>query len=1420
MTCHPCSSDRDRLVLNGAPSQYDRWLRILGSGAVRVDGRSFAELLDFAVEFASLINFYDLDDQVDGDWVGFFLADPTMILASIVAADPRQLEAEWRELRGRALEETASEAKLELLRQLFQQAWRLARKLNLWLMGSELADDDVLRRLRRQLSAAAGGGLGRRLRAFAGYAAGAEEALGQAIEIETGGFLPIWNLDAVRPDPSIYEGSSPRRKVDRALPALEPIFSALLALLADLRSFARSYLPATFERADHKPQIALYIAFVELFRSAQHTVDSISLRYASFYYRQVLRESRRGAVPDTVYLAFSLADDEEVLRATVPAGTLFAAGEDPEGTPTLYASDRSLTVGAARIDQVRTLRVIDGPLVVGQPDSDDLPRQVLASEVFLEAAEAGGIPWSTFGPAALPAEAGEAEITRLASLGFAVASPYLLLAGGTRRVTLSLRLSNASAKTLTKRLYALARAAGCRDCEREILDEVLTAAFTLWLTTADGWLRVESWQPCPPPAGDSWDPTRLCLEFELPPDAPAIAAYDPEEPVEDQDFAHPTPDQPTLQARLQQEPVPLTVALPDRVECYPLSLFSDLALEEIELSVGVRGLPDLELENTDGEIDPSSPFLVFGGLPVKGSYLRMRHPELFVKTLESLQVELAWFNLPQNPTGFSGYYRDYRFGLDGRRQPGLFDNRTFHGGLSVKDPGTWFLARVQAGEECPQSPPGSLDVYLFRTTDDCAAPVPRECAPLCPDTVFEDFEVCPAERPPDYYDPDRSALQLELTAPPYAFGNDLYNQNVLSSVIEDLPDTEKCRDGCLDACEVLLEAVGCLDLCLQCLDRGGSDCVEQCIDCLLQKLLCCLAGCRSLCPRLEEQLTVIESQLLECFQEPPGRVRCVCLEEVAGELRALLPPTVNDGPTAEGPCAVCITECLAILEGLLCVMKCTGQCHDDLTVPDDPKACLRECRDGLYGQYEDCLRECMEDCMKIRPDPPGSAILQYPNEPYLPQAESVTLTYTATCKATFPQEEAACARFVHLLPFAGYRAITPPVEAPVTFLPQFQFQRNLYLGFSRLIPPQTLTLLFQMVAAGQGCQNGSTSSSVEWACLSKDRWRCLPVSRTVADSTRGLEGSGIVALELPAYDPAGNTVLAGDLQWLRATASNDAGAFPDTVGIYPYAVPATWVDDENTGAHLEQPLPAGTITGAVEDLPDIAGIQQPMESFGGRPPEGRRAFDVRMGERLRHKDRAILGWDYERLVLEAFPTIWKVRALPARSPAAGNQPGNVLVVVVPGPDSPGVVDPTAPAASAETLCRIRDELALRTSTFLVCPFLNLWVVNPTYVRVEVRTRVVFRGDDPGGAIERLDRELVEYLSPWFYDAERAERGGDYATEAAVSEFIQTRDYVDSLIALELCCDPDPATLEWYFLTSAKRHVINEEETICEDPAGY
>lgn len=1306
-----------KIVLNGAPSQYDRRgdRRLEALGLAEVDGRSFAELLDFAVQYGGLINFYDLANQIDGDWVPFFLTDPTMVLAAIEANEAEAREKAFESLLRRTSRARSGERKFDLLREVFQSVQGLGRQVDGWLRGlAHCPEIEAVRLAREELNAAINNGLGEALRRLKSWDEGAKSALGKPIGLDWSDFLPVWDLGSARPDGGIYKGSTPIRKIQRALPHLDGVFHDFAGAIPDFQSFARAALPGTLDTGRHKPQIALYIAFVMLFRTAQETLNTISSRLERFYYRDVLREPLLPAIPDSLYVTFALAEEEGVTSTVVPKGTLFPAGQELDGREILYAADRDLTVTSARIEKLRTLRATEG--------------QLLASEIV-----PGAGAWATFGETRVGAT--ESEVTELATLGFALSSNYLLLNGGERTVTLLVQCTTDSWQTLQETLNGLSEQTGLDP--DAILSRVLDQAFEMYVSTADGWFLLESYFS--EPAADGFN---LC--FTLPATAPAIVPYE----------SGPDPSLPTWKSYLRQEPVTVSGGQ-GTVEVYPLSLLSGLSVTEYQISTDVKGL-NLTLQNTDGTIDSSSPFPVFGGVPVVGSYLEIRHPEIFAKLPETLNVGLRWFGLPPNDNGFKGWYRDYVLNLNGEPEPNLFDNAVFRGAFTVREPGSWTLGA------------SGKDVYLFRTRPDCSVQEPPPDGALCNETVFSTLKVEPRLLG-SYYNPEASALRLELTKPCYAFGNDLYSINVLNAVIQDLPDTEACQTKCTAEGIAFSQAAAALQEGLDhCADADlYLDCIQPYIDQALEILtqafydceVKCLSQCKCKGTLTQEQADNLIGSLKMCMSLPvSGRASCMksCLEENAG-----CPDACGGG-------------CEPYLDAAVKLQEAVDACGGG-------KECLQTALatavSDLQAQYAARVQACMNQCMKLKNE------LRYPNEPYLPQAESAWLDYTAV--GTVPGD----GRLFHLLPFGGWLETGPGPLLPATGDPG-----TLYLGFSGLIPPQTLTLLFQMTADGRDDLSGEPPA-VQWAYLSRNAWTDLKV---LADGTNGLQNSGILALSLPAYDPAGNTVLAEDFQWLRATVAQDPGRFPDTAGLWPHALTATWLDDGGgTAEHLRQPLPAHTINSSVQDLAEIGAIDQPLESFGGRPAETEDTYGVRLSERLRHKDRGSLGWDYARLVLERFPTVWQAQALPATT-----NPGNVLLMLVPGSESQQMQDPTVPRASSDLLHQVRTYLEERIS-----PFIRLTVTNPQYVRIKVAAKVFFREDD-GASLDRLNQDLIEYLSPWFYTAAREATDGRYVTEDDISEFVQTRPYVEALQEIGFAYDP-PEKPDWYYLTSAEEHDIQE-----------
>lgn len=392
----------------------------------------------------------------------------------------------------------------------------------------------------------------------------------------------------------------------------------------------------------------------------------------------------------------------------------------------------------------------------------------------------------------------------------------------------------------------------------------------------------------------------------------------------------------------------------------------------------------------------------------------------------------------------------------------------------------------------------------------------------------------------------------------------------------------------------------------------------------------------------------------------------------------------------------------------------------------------------------------------------GRRPLVLPNPPYTPTIERITLDYEAQSHIVLSHERSAggqadLERVLHLHPYGISQVYPGATGAGPGLWPRFAHNGSLYIGLSVGSGEDlsgTLTLHFHLRdESAVESLNGETREPPGWSYLASNQWRPLSPSQVVADTTCGFLTSGIVTLNLPAQADRLSTILPNAYYWLRLSVDHGFDHYAGLYGVRTQALRASRVPPGSAAA-AAAPLPAGSVTEPLVTVPGLASVQQIGPSFGMRAAEDRRQMLTRTGERLQHRQRASTPWDYERLVLERFPSVLKVKCFSHQLASVdGVSPGEVLVVVVPAPPVAQAGGDTAapllsataePHLNAVELARIRDTLR-----GLASPFAQIQVRNPIYERIQVRCTVkLARGVQQGQALRRINQAITDYLSPW------------------------------------------------------------------------
>lgn len=445
-----------------------------------------------------------------------------------------------------------------------------------------------------------------------------------------------------------------------------------------------------------------------------------------------------------------------------------------------------------------------------------------------------------------------------------------------------------------------------------------------------------------------------------------------------------------------------------------------------------------------------------------------------------------------------------------------------------------------------------------------------------------------------------------------------------------------------------------------------------------------------------------------------------------------------------------------------------------------------------------------------------------PNEPYIPFAEDIELNYSAyeTAYSYLSRNKEGQAskntgmQVYHEDVFGQYEK---EVET-TSLVPVHENGGELYIGLEA-VPQTTVSLLIQMLEGSENplVDTFEEKEFIQWHILSGNTWIDLSDSMLKNETRKFLE-SGIVKFKIPQDLNASHTRFTDRRVWIRAKSSRSYDAVCKIQGIYTQAVLAKFENQDNELSHLNTGLAANTITRMITRVPQVKSVTQPYNSFDGKYKETDPEYYRRVSERLRHKNRAVTQWDYEHLVLQEFPEVFKVKCLNHTSENSYMAPGHVTLMVVPDIKNKNAFDVYQPRVSRASLNRIQTYI-----NELNAMQVRAQVVNPNYREARVEASVRFFGQyDESFYARQLDEDLKKYISPWAF----TESGDiDFNIKLNVNQLItyleqlyyvdyigEIKIFVNNALQKQSLIEVDPKSI----LVSAKQHTVTMADQGCRE----
>lgn len=477
-----CSDHKNPLQHNGT-SQGQRLLPGLDKTKYALaDEKGCADWIVFAGEFARYLNYYSTDNLISRNWQVFFTHDISAQLGVIAIQDIEIYRTEIKErldfIRNDENKSSFEEVKLKL-NELFGAIFTLSKALDdtlLKLPAETSLKSSVLNLIQTKLAPA--------LKIFISYYNAAEyqgylnhsflspwkilnKSLTDANVILTlEGLSNNWLYDtdksswndylgifAPTGDDSIFNNplsglpgfTNDYLRVEHAANhnLFTGIFDTYLTSYTKIIQEAESELLKTLVNYDsHTAHYALFLSFLKLFRFAQSHLNTLTQRHLDFYYKEVLRLQPSPAEANQVHVIGELA--KQVDDYLLAAGTALKAGKDSLNNDVFYTLDVDSVLNKAKVAQLKTFYKGNSNDTVYNPGTTSVKQnnngRVFASPVTnsddgLGAALTGDQKeWHPFVHKIYAEDELESIAMPKAQLGFALASHYLYLTEGERKV--------------------------------------------------------------------------------------------------------------------------------------------------------------------------------------------------------------------------------------------------------------------------------------------------------------------------------------------------------------------------------------------------------------------------------------------------------------------------------------------------------------------------------------------------------------------------------------------------------------------------------------------------------------------------------------------------------------------------------------------------------------------------------------------------------------------------------------------------------------------------------------------------------------------------------------------------------------------------------------------------------------------------
>ena len=428
--------------------------------------------------------------------------------------------------------------------------------------------------------------------------------------------------------------------------------------------------------------------------------------------------------------------------------------------------------------------------------------------------------------------------------------------------------------------------------------------------------------------------------------------------------------------------------------------------------------------------------------------------------------------------------------------------------------------------------------------------------------------------------------------------------------------------------------------------------------------------------------------------------------------------------------------------------------------------------------YDKVFNRITQKSLAIKPKKGEIELLDFPNEPFSPTVSDIAISYQAQSSIIFNQssfsendfnQENA---FYLISPFGLENTFSKDFVSKNTLVDSFNYEGELILGFDTTKSPFQLNLLFEILKSEN--QNYEFSRKIDWYYSSADGWKLFNNSDILYDQTMNLMKTGVLSLKSPSDISDTNNVFNQNKLFIKACSKNKSNQFSLIRSIRTNSVLASEILS-NSSKTESKGIPPFSVEGFREPIEGVINTEQFLGSFKGENKESDIDFYIRSSELLRHKNRPITKWDFEKFVLAKFNWLSNVKCYSVNNE---NNQLNIKLLCLKKIEQHQNIDNIKLSAAEKQ--EIKDYLQNYSS-----PFSRIEIINPVFEDIWIKCKASFQNISNGKGIQKLQNDFFNFVCSWIYNPSEQNKIGVKIKKLDIINFLNSRPYVSFITGISI-----------------------------------